>query len=90
LLPANIEGVEKARRNQAHKRKIAPRYACREQAERVAWRVLKDWVAVQMTLIQAGLITVDEAMLPYMVLRGEKTVYQAMTDQRLALPGPAA
>jgi hypothetical protein len=87
-LPANIAGVERALKAQAIKKRIQPRFACREQAERVAWRVLKDWVAVQMTLIQAGLVTVDEALLPYLVLRSDKTVYQAMKEQRLALPSP--
>ena len=40
----------------------------REQAERVAWRVVKDWLAAQLSLVAASMVTLDEVMLPYLVV----------------------
>lgn len=39
----------------------------REHAARVAWRVLKDWLAAQLAMIEAEMATLDQIMLPYMV-----------------------
>ena len=52
------------------------------QPERVAWRIIKEWVEAQLALIQIGLVTIDEVMLPYM-LTGNKTVYESFKDGNL-------
>src|SRR6266699_3370040 len=44
---------------------IAPRYRTREQAERTAWRVTRDWLEAQLALIQCGLASMDQVFLPY-------------------------
>lgn len=88
-LPAHIEGVEAALQRELKRKRIQRRMACREHAAKVAWRVLKNWVDVQMAIVEAGLVTVDEVMLPYLVLRGDTTMYQVMNEHRLALPGPS-
>lgn len=36
------------------------------QAERVAWRVIKDWLAAQLTLVQTEMAALDQVMLPYL------------------------
>ncbi|MBQ6929017.1 MAG: hypothetical protein IJN27_01755 [Oscillospiraceae bacterium] len=46
------------------------------QAERVAWRILKDWTAAQMAILETEMVTVDEVFLPYM-LNGSGTLYSA-------------
>jgi len=56
------------------------------QAERVAWRILKDWVEAQLALIATTMVTLDEVFLPYMMM-GEGTVYELFRKQRLAI-GP--
>lgn len=42
-------------------------YRSPEHAERVCWRVVKDWIAAQMALIAARQATLDEVMLPYLI-----------------------
>lgn len=37
-------------------------------AERVAWRILKDWLEAQLALIATQMVTLDQVMLPYMVV----------------------
>lgn len=57
----------------------------RAQAERVAWRVVKDWLAAQLSLVDASMVTLDEVMLPYLVvapdtlLRDQWRNHQALT-----------
>jgi hypothetical protein len=66
------------------------RYHTREQAERVAWRIIKDWLEAQMTLVQLQLIGLDQAMLGFMVVRpgDNRTAYELYTEEQLALPEP--
>jgi len=63
--------------------------ASREQAERVAWRVLKDWLAAQLALIETQMVDLTEVMLPYLIRDDGKTLYEAYREREalaLALP----
>lgn len=51
-----------------------------EQAERVAWRVLKDWLEAQLALVRTQMATVDQVMLPYLHVDADRTLYQAWTE----------
>lgn len=88
MLPANIAAVEKTLVIQQRKGKVPRRLANREQATRVAWRILKDWIEAQMAIVEAGMVTIDEVMLPYLQGDGGVTLYQFMQDQQLSLPAP--
>jgi hypothetical protein len=71
-LPANTERVfatlTKGKRNFQRK-------AWEEQSERVAWRVLKDWLLAQLSLIAIGQAEFDQVMLPY-AFDGKQTLYE--------------
>lgn len=45
-LPVDPDAVLKV----LHKQGVAPHYANRKQALRIAWRILKDWVEAQMAI----------------------------------------
>lgn len=75
-LPINAEGV----RLVLVKDRVEPRYQTREQAERVAWRVVKDWIEAQVALVQAGMATIDQVMLPYLMVDAERTMYTAYRE----------
>lgn len=51
-----------------------------EHAERVAWRVMKDWLAAQLTLVATQMATLDQVMLPYLNVAAGRTLYQAYKD----------
>ncbi len=69
-----------------HKQKLAPRYTSAAHANRVAWRIIKDWLEAQLALISTEMVTVDQIMLPYMRLDDGQTVYELYLQQQLALP----
>lgn len=70
----------------ASSRKARGTYTTREHAERVAWRVVKDWLEAQLAMVAAELATLDEVMLPYRQIDG-RSLCQLVTEQILALPG---
>jgi hypothetical protein len=72
-LPCNWEGVYKAMQND---KKIPKSFKNPEQARRVAWRIVKDWVEAQMAIIEAGQAQLAEVFLPYAVTGTGKTLYQ--------------
>ena len=51
--------------------------ARRQQATRVAWRILKDWIEAQFALLDTGMVELEEIFLPYM-LQGNQTLYQPL------------
>ena len=53
----------------------------REQAVKVAWRILKDWIEAQMAYLETQMVTMEQLFLPYMLTRDNKTLYQVMLDR---------
>ena len=77
-LPANIDAVHKVLSNQKVK-------CDREQAERVAWRILKDWVEAQMAILESEMVQMDEIFLPYMIGNGGGTFYELYQSNQLQI-----
>ena len=61
--------------------------ATREQAERVAWRILKDWVEAQMALLDIEMVRLEEIFLPYIEVQRGKTVYEILEKKQFLLEG---
>lgn len=59
----------------------------REQAERVAWRILKDWVEAQMALLDIEMVRFEEIFLPYIQINNGQTVYERLEEQQFLLEG---
>ena len=77
-LPANVDAVHKVLTRQKVK-------CDREQAERVAWRIVKDWVEAQMAILESEIVQMDEIFLPYMVNNAGQTVFEAYRSNQLML-----
>lgn len=71
-LPANAEGVLKAMQRD---HKVPKNLKTREQAARVAWRIVKDWVEAQLAIIEADMATLPQVFLPYMQTQ-DGTLYE--------------
>jgi hypothetical protein len=55
-----------------------------EHAARVAWRVCKDWLEANLALIAARMATIDQVMLPFLHVDGDRTLWQAYRDREQA------
>jgi hypothetical protein len=78
-LPANFTGVLKA----MEKNKKVPRNLCtKEQAIRVSWRIIKDWVEAQMAIVEADLADMAEVFLPYAVTPSGNTLYHEIKNNK--------
>jgi hypothetical protein len=80
-LPCNIDGVSAALKKDG---KSAAGHD-RSQCERVAWRIVKDWVEAQMALVEAGQAEVSEVFMPYAIHSSGMTLFQAMKNRQLQL-----
>lgn len=66
--------------------KSIPRSKCtREQAQRVAWRIAKAWLDAQLALIDAGLASLDEVMMPYMLGAGGRTAFESYRSTQASI-----
>lgn len=90
-LPVDTEAVFKVLQKQFPGRRTyysdtAKRDATqRAQAERVAWRIMKDWVEAQMAILEAQMVTLDQVFLPYMVNKKGETLYSQVAGGQLLL-----
>lgn len=80
-LPVDVPAMYRLLQAQVQARKIRPGLGTYEQAERVAWRVVKDWLAAQLALVEASMATFDQVMLPYLHVEGERTLYEAFRER---------
>ncbi len=77
-LEANPQGVMRVMQKERMKCDL-------EQAERIAWRNVKDWIAAQVALVETEQATMDELFLPKLVGKNEKTLYQTFQSGQLML-----
>lgn len=59
----------------------------REQAERVAWRILKDWVEAQMALLDIEMVRFEEIFLPYIETDNGRTIFERLEEKQFLLEG---
>lgn len=56
------------------------------RAERVTWRVIKDWLDAQISMMKIGQAEVEQVMLPYM-WDGKTSLYEKFKQRDFALTG---
>jgi len=79
-LPANIEAITRVMERQRVRKQVPL-----DMAERVAWRIIKDWCKAQMAILETEMVDLEQIFLPYMVSQN-KTLYEVMKEHRLQLP----
>lgn len=86
-LPANTEGVAKAMlrekpfnpsRHRGGRLKYEEKF--RTRARWVAWRILKDWVAAQIALIESGQADTAQVFMPYATEASGRTMYELFVE----------
>jgi hypothetical protein len=94
-LPVNVDAMHRLLTAEDNAGKIrsgakATR-SSREQAERVAWRVMKDWLLAQLALVATEMVGLDQVMLPYLQIDSSgRTLYRAYQQREaVAMLEPA-
>lgn len=87
-LPANAEMVRAVLQRQKASPKTRNRTSIddsMEQAERVAWRIVRDWLAAQLAILETEMVTVQQVFLPYFLDRQGRTLYEVYSSGQLML-----
>jgi len=79
-LPARLAEVDKVLREQGF------RYN-ENHVYRVAWRNIEDWISSQMTIIELGMVKMQEVFLPYMTDRFGTTYFENYESGKLLSTG---
>lgn len=81
-LPVNIDGVaavimaEKPYSKYSNLPRDEWARKQRSVAERISWRILKDWIEAQMALIESGQAEAGQVFMPYAQQRDGRTMYE--------------
>jgi len=86
-LPIDAAATQRVLRRQWDERLIESKYTTEEHAYRVAWRIIKDWVEAQVSLLETEMVRMEEIFLPYVITPGGQTIYQVMAGKGFLL-GP--
>lgn len=78
-LPMNVEGVEKIMFKRSS---LTPNQ--RQQAYKTTWRIIRDWVHSQLSLLASGQAQPEEVLLPYL-WDGKRTLYQAWKNNLIQI-----
>lgn len=71
--------------------KKTPRSMCtQEQAIRVSWRIVKDWVEAQAAIIETQMVNTVQVFLPYALVKGDMTLSEKVMRDPGFLLGPGA
>jgi len=90
-VPVDVDAMQRLLRHQEDEgafkslRKGKGHFTSREHAARVAWRVMKDWLAATLALVECDLMRLDEAMLPYLMVGPDRTLAAAYRESEGAL-----
>lgn len=74
-LPANIHKFYQV---MIRDKKIPSKLRTKEQASRVAWRIMKDWIQAQLAIVTAEMVDIQQVFLPYAQDSNGVTVYEAL------------
>ncbi len=78
-LPVNADKVLQAMKND---RKTPGSLCNKEQAGRVAWRLILRWVQAQLALVETTAVKLEEVFLPYAQQQNGQTVYEAFAERK--------
>ncbi len=83
-LPANVEAVYQVLKSAMKRPRAETVKRLRDQAERTAWKLVQDWVEVQMAMIKMQQAEFMQVFLPY-VWDGRRTFYASLKDNHFKL-----
>ena len=82
-LPANTDKVLRVLKKQ--KQRNGQIKDNQEQATKVAWRIIKDWIDAQMAILETEMVDMEEIFLPYIINNNGETLYQSFKNNTLMI-----
>lgn len=86
-LPIDANATLEVLKKQYLNREVDKRFATKDHARRVAWRIIKDWLEAQVWLVETQMAKMEEILLPYLMVDKDRTLYEAMKEKHFLL-GP--
>ncbi len=83
-MPANWRGVYKLLCDDPQ---VPRKLKTEQQAQRVTWRILQDWIEAQLALVEAKMSEPAEIFLPYSVTNNGQTLFQLFDAGQLKMLG---
>ena len=90
LLPANVAGVAAALQRDFPLSKVRAKQAAnvraykerqRSRARWIAWRILKDWIAAQMALIESNQAEAAQVFMPFACQENRQTMFEVWQER---------
>lgn len=78
-LPASVEAVEQILMGEVKRPQKETIKRIHDQASRTAWKIMQDWIEVQISLIEMQQVEALQVFLPY-IWDGKKTFYTALKE----------
>jgi hypothetical protein len=69
-----------------HDRKVPRSFRTPEQALRVSWRIVKDWVEAQIAIVETNMVQLEQVFLPYVITPDGRTLYERVRESQFVLP----
>lgn len=86
-LPANHQAVYQTMRKEILRPRRGTLDKLQDQAMRTSWKLMQDWVEVQISLIKMQQVDFIQVFLPYVLVNPGQTFYAKLKEQNyLALP----
>ncbi len=81
-MPARIDRIYVVLQNDS---RVPRKLKTMDQAARVAWRIVKDWIEAQLALVEAEQAEMVEVFLPYAQNQEGKTLYESLEENSFKL-----
>ena len=87
-LPIQVHKIMEVFKVQVNQGKLPRKYLRdKERAYRVGWRIIKDWLDAQLTLLSIEAVKIEEIFLPYIYdFNLGKTMFQAIEETGFQVP----
>lgn len=83
-LPTNEQSIYKVLASFVRRPRPGTEERLRDQASRTAWKLMQDWIEVQLSLIQMKQADALQVFLPY-VWNGKMTFYQSLSESKFKM-----
>lgn len=82
-LPSNTDRVLQVLKNQRkNNNQVKDTF---DQANKVAWRIIKDWIDAQMAILETEMVEMEQIFLPYVMNNKGQTLYESFKENRILL-----